>query len=136
MRFPYFQLGPNDFAPIITLKILGKEGWIDFEAYIDSGASFSIFHIDRAEILGIDYKKGRPIYLTVGDGGLLEIYLHKLKVELANKRFTAEIGFSKQLGVGFNLLGRRSFFDYFRICFDDFHRWIDLTALKSTKSKF
>ena len=44
MRFPYYQLGPNDFAPIITLKILGQDGWVALEAYIDSGASFSIFH--------------------------------------------------------------------------------------------
>lgn len=129
MRFPYFQLSPNDFAPIITLKISGKESWMDVEAYIDSGASFSIFSIERAEILGINYKKGKPIHLTVGDGGLIEVYIHKLKVELANKRFIAEIGFSKQLGVRFNLLGRKSFFDHFRICFDDLHRYVELTPL-------
>lgn len=129
MRFPYFQLGPNDFAPIIPIKIWGKRGWLDLEAYIDSGASFSIFNIDRAEILGIDYRKGRMFHLIVGDGGLLEVYTHRLKVELNGKQFIAEIGFSKQLGVGFNLLGRRSFFDHFRICFDDLHRYVELTAL-------
>lgn len=129
MRFPYLQLGPNDFAPIITLKILGKEGWIDMEAYIDSGASFSILSTERAEILGIDYEKGDRLHLTVGDGGLLEVYIHKLKVEMANYHFIAEIGFSKQLGVGFNLLGRRSFFDRFQICFDDKHRFVELHSL-------
>lgn len=126
MRFPYFQLGLEDFAPIITFKILGKEGWIDMEAYVDSGASFSIFSTDRAEILGIDWKKGDRIHLTVGDGGLLEVYIHKLKVELANAHFIADIGFSKQLGVGFNLLGRKSFFQRFQICFDDKHRFVEL----------
>lgn len=131
MRFPYLQLGPNDFAPIITLKILGKEGWIDMEAYIDSGASFSILSTERAEILGIDYEKGDRLHLTVGDGGLLEVYIHKLKVEMANYHFIAEIGFSKQLGVGFNLLGRRSFFDRFQICFDDKHRFVELHQISS-----
>lgn len=126
MRFPYFQLGSRDFAPIITLKLLGKEGWLDLEAYVDSGASTSIFHADRAEILGIDYTKGKKIALTVGDGDLLEIYLHRLNVELAHDRFVAELGFSKQLGVGFNLLGRKSFFDRFRICFDDKRRFVEL----------
>lgn len=129
MHFPYFRLGPNDFAPIITLKILGKEGWIDMEAYIDSGASFSIFSADRAEILGIDCEKGDRIDLTVGDGGLLGVYIHKLKVELANSHFIADIGFSKQLGVGFNLLGRRTFFDRFKICFDDKNRFIEMHSL-------
>lgn len=109
---------------------MGKEGWIEFEAYIDSGASFSIFNIDRAEIIGLDYKRGRQIHLTVGDGGLLEVYIHRLNVGLANEKFVAEIGFSKQLGVAFNLLGRKSFFDRFGICFDDLHRYVELTALK------
>jgi len=126
MRFPYYQLGPNDFAPIIPLKILGQEGWVSMEAYIDSGASFSIFHTDRAEIFGIPYQKGRQIHLTVGDGGLLKVYIVKLAVELADSRFRAEIGFSEQLGVGFNLLGRRGFFDYFQICFNDKQRFVEL----------
>ena len=130
MRFPYFQLGPGDFAPIITLKIRGKEGWLGVEAYIDSGASFTIFNVDRADILGIDYTKGKRIHLTVGDGGLLEVYILKVEVELANIRFLADIGFSKQLGVGFNLLGMKSFFDRFQICFDDKHRMVDLDLLR------
>lgn len=129
MRFPYFQLTATDFAPIIPLKMRGSEGWIDFEAYIDSGASFSIFNTDRAEILGIDFQKGRPIHLTVGDGGLLQVYLHKVKVRIADHEFVADIGFSEQLGVAFNLLGRKSFFDRFRVCFDDRHRFIDITPL-------
>lgn len=130
MRFPYFQLSDNSFAPIVTLKILGQEGWIDLEAYIDSGASFSIFNVNRAEILGLNYNQGKQMFLTVGDGGLLEVYLHKLKVNLANRQFMAYIGFSKQLGVEFNLLGRKSFFECFRICFNDLHRFVELTFLQ------
>lgn len=126
MRFPYFQLGPSEFAPIVTLKLRGKKRWLDLEAYIDSGASFSIFNVDRAELLGIDWNEGRKVHLTVGDGGLLEVYIHKVDVELAGEKFIADIGFSKQLGVAFNLLGRKSFFDHFRICFDEAHRFIEL----------
>lgn len=129
MRFPYFQLSPTDFAPIIPLKLWGREGWIDFEAYIDSGASYSIFNVDRAEILGVNYTLGRIIHLTVGDGGLLGVYLHTLRVAIGDEEFRAEIGFSPQLGVAFNLLGRKSFFDRFRICFDDHHRFVELTPL-------
>lgn len=126
MRFPYFQLSPKYFAPIVPIKMLGEEGWIDFEAYIDSGASYSIFKSDRAEILGIDYKRGQEVFLTVGDGGLLKVYIHRLKVELANKSFIAHVGFSSQLGIGFNLLGRKSFFEHFRICFDDNEHFVEI----------
>lgn len=135
MRFPYFRVAPGYFAPIVPLKIYGRSGWVSFEAYIDSGASFSIFGADRAEILGIDYTKGKRFFLTVGDGDRLEVYLYRLRVELANKIFPAQIGFSEQLGVGFNLLGRRSFFDHFRICFDDLHKHVDL-AILTRKTNF
>ncbi len=130
MRFPYYQLGPSDFAPIIPLSILGKEDWVSVEGYIDSGASFSIFHTDRAEILGIPYKTGRQIHLTAGDGGLLKVYVVKVEVEVADSRFRTEIGFSEQLGVGFNLLGRRGFFDQFHICFNDQQRFVELHPLR------
>jgi len=29
------------------------------------------------------------------------------------------IGFSKQLGIGFNIIGRKDVFERFRICFDE-----------------
>jgi len=131
MRFPYFQLEKDNFAPIIPLKILGKEGWISFEAYIDSGASFSIFNIDRAKILGINYIKGEKIRVVVGNGDLLEVYIHRLQVEMANSRFHAQIGFSPQLGIGFNLLGRKSFFEHFKICFDDKNKFVELHKLNT-----
>ena len=98
------------------------------EAYVDSGASFSIFGSDRADLLGVDYKRGARVDLVVGDGDSLTVLLHKVSVEFAGTQFVAEIGFSEQLGIGFNLLGRRSFFDRFRICFDDRHRRLDITS--------
>ena len=125
MRFPYYRIGITDYAPIITLKILGLTGWLDLEAYIDSGASFSIFNTDRADILGLNYKKGRRLNLTVGDGGLIEVYLHNLQVEIAKTQFLATVGFSKQLGVDFNLLGRKSFFEKFQICFNDKQKFVE-----------
>ncbi|MBI3443572.1 hypothetical protein HY008_02790 [Candidatus Woesebacteria bacterium] len=135
MRFPYYQITVKDFAPIIPIKIQGPKGWLEFEAYIDSGASVSIFHADRAEILGIDIQDGDSLYLTVGDGGLLEVYLHKVTVELASEQFSSTIGFSDHLGVGFNLLGRKSIFEHFRICFDDLNRFIELTPISKTVKK-
>lgn len=127
MRFSYFQLSATDFAPIIFLKILGKyDDWLEVDAYIDSGASFSIFSAKHAAILGIDSTKGKLQHVTVGDGGLLAVYLHTLKVHIAGEHISAVIGFSKQLGVGFNLLGRKSFFEYFKICFNDKQRFVEL----------
>ena len=61
----------------------------------------------------------RRIFLQVGDGSFIPVYLHELEIQLGEERFTAEVGFSERLGVGFNLLGRRSIFPRFRVCFDE-----------------
>lgn len=129
IEFPYLRVRPQNYAPIVPIEIYGNQRWIGFEAYIDTGASFTIFHSDRAEILGINYISGEEIHVTVGDGGLIPVYLHKLSVRFSKKEFKATIGFSKQLGVGFNLMGRKDFFSLFQICFNDKDKIVKVTAL-------
>lgn len=126
MEFPYLEIDHREFAPIVPVEIRGLI-WISFEAYIDTGASCSIFHTDRAEVLGLNYRKGKKFYVKVGDGGLIPVYLHVLPVRFSGIEFKAPIGFSKELGVGFNLLGRAGFFEKFRICFNDRYRKVEVT---------
>jgi len=57
MRFPYVFL-KGKYLPIVPLELKGKE-WVEVRAFADTGASYSVFHSDVAEILGIDYEKGR-----------------------------------------------------------------------------
>ena len=122
MIFPYV----ND-EPIVPLEIQTKSGeWIEFHAYIDSGAGYSVFHADHAEVLGIQLEDGRKIFFTVGDGAQIPAYVHKILVKFAGKEFRAEVAFSSSLGVGVNLLGRTSFFDEFSICFHHFKKYLEI----------
>ena len=89
-----------------------------------SGASFSIFSINEANRLGIDYTKGQKLTVTVGDGSLIPVYLHRLSVKISNILFPATIGFSPRLGIGFNLLGREDIFKRFDVTFSDSRRSI------------
>ena len=92
-----------DGEPIIPLKIWSKNNtWVEFQAYADSGAGYSVFHQDTAMILGINYRQGSLLKLTVGNGDKLPVYLHRAKVNFANKEFYAQIAFSKNLVVGVN----------------------------------
>ena len=129
MRFPYREVSKGLFAPLVNLQIWTGGRWVECDAYVDSGATYSIFHTDMAAILGLAYQKGRKIMIRVGDGNLIPVYLHKLPVQFAGHKFNAVIGFSQSLGVGFNLLGRIDFFDRFKICFNDKERIIDFTFL-------
>lgn len=58
---------------------------------------------------------GEKGYLTVGDGSQIIVYLHKIFVRIANEEFKAAIGFSRHLGIGFNIIGRADIFDRFKI---------------------
>lgn len=123
MTFPYL-----DDGPVVPVEIEGSSGsWHKFWGYLDSGAGYSVFHADVAEILGIDIYKGREINLTVGDGSKIETFVHKLPVRFAGKEFVAEISFSSSLGIGTNILGMKSFFDKFRICFNNKKRRVEIT---------
>lgn len=129
MRFPYVEVEKGIFAPVVRLEIAAPSRWIETEAYVDSGATYSIFRPEVAEILKINYSKGHKILLTVGDGGLIPVYLHNLKVKFAGHEFNATLGFSDKLGVEFNLLGRASFFKKFMICFNDKANFLSATWL-------
>lgn len=57
------------------------------------------------------------------------MYIHKLKVKFADKEFEAKIGFSKKLGIGFDIIGRKNFFDNFKICFDEKNKIVEAVEL-------
>src|SRR3989338_886481 len=116
MKYPYLQ-ERGRFAPIVPIRLKGKDGWLTVDAYVDSGATYSTFKSEIAEILGIDLDKAEKVYATVGSGTLITVYLKEVDIEFAGKFFKVTLGFSKQLGIGFNVLGRKGFFENFLITF-------------------
>lgn len=90
MRFNY-QYFEGKFLPIITLKLKGKEEWVEFKAFIDTGASYCLFHADVAEVLGIKLEEGQKEEMTLGDGDILEVYVHNFTISIAGKEFCAKI---------------------------------------------
>ena len=124
MKFPYVR-ERGRFLPIITISLEGTEDWVTFDAFVDSGASYSIFRAEVGDILGLDVEKGEKKYITVGDGSLMIVYMHRLNIQIRDEIFEASIGFSKQLGIGFNILGRKDVFERFRVCFDEKDRIVE-----------
>jgi hypothetical protein len=99
--------------PIIPIKLRTSTQEVQVEGCVDSGAFYSIFGIKFARALGLNPADGKKRLLVVGNGVLIRVYLFKLIVEVADQSFPAEIGFSSQLGVGFNLIGRKGIFEHF-----------------------
>ncbi len=126
MKYKYVE-ERGRFLPVIPIRLKGNNEWVTFSGYVDSGATYSIFRAEIAEILEIEIEKGEKQYVVVGDGSFISMYIHRIIIELAGKIFEASIGFSRQLGIGFNIIGRKDIFDRFIICFNEKERYIELS---------
>jgi hypothetical protein len=84
-----------------------------FEAVVDSGASICLFHSS----IGLSIEKGE-LDETMGVSGIpTRIYRHTISLYIFGNTFKIPAGFTDQLPLA-GLLGRRGFFEYFKITFD------------------
>src|SRR3990167_2403020 len=134
VEFPYMKDAHGHYAPIVYLQVWTGNRWLYLQAYVDSGASWSVFHLDVAQLLGINLKRAKRRYVTLGNGSVLPIYLESLRVRFAGAEFTVPAGFSDALRMGFNLMGRAGFFTKFAVCFNDRARMLTVTRLPSRSS--
>ena len=108
--------------PLITIGLKIGEVWYPVEVYGDSGSGYTVLRAQIADGIGFDYRTGNGVYLQVGDGSFIPVYLHELQIQIGTEQFSAKVGFSEKLGVGFNLLGRAGIFERFKICFQESQR--------------
>ena len=123
MKLSYLKFRDRSL-PIVSIWLKGGEEWVEFKAFVDSEAGYSIFKAEMAEILGLRLEDGKESYVTVGDGSLIKVYIHDVRVRIADKEFEAAVGFSRHLGIGFNVIGRLDIFERFKICFDESEKMI------------
>ena len=128
-EFPYLKDALGRYAPIVYMQVWTKNRWLYLQAYVDSGASWSVFHVDVAQLVGIKLNKTKRRYVSLSNGNVLPIYLAHLKVRFAGVEFSVPAGFSDALHMGFNLMGRAGFFSRFTVTFNDRARLLTVTRL-------
>lgn len=126
-EFPYFEKD-GQYFPIVEVTLKHFKRVIIVRALVDSGASFSVFHPEVAEYLGVEIERGKKVYLT-GIGGRILGYVHEISLTLAGKTFKCKIVFSREFNVSFNLLGRDNFFTPFTISFIEKNRKMVIATL-------
>lgn len=64
-----------DEEPVVRLELRSTNGeWLEFHAYVDSGAFYSVFHADYIKVLGLKLENGRyyanggRLFYIVGEG--------------------------------------------------------------------
>jgi hypothetical protein len=111
-------------SPTATIGLCLGEKWRRIDAYVDSGAAYSIIHGDFARDAGFDFQRGERFLVKVGDGSLIPVFLHRVPMQIGPYRIEARMGFSNHLGIGFHLLGRLDVFEHFRVCFHERERMV------------
>ena len=112
LTFPYIRLR-TIYLPIVPLTLFSRISALKTEAYVDSGAFYSIFRIEALDDLQLSKEQGRPNLLKAADGRLIRSFLFRLPIMLGDVKLRALIAFSEDLNVGFNLLGRQTIFNAF-----------------------
>ena len=122
VEFPYTtQAGRSDPIIPVFIRCGAKGSWA--WAYVDSGATLSVFREEEATALGIDLASGQPTEIRVGDGHAVAGRVHEIEIVIGEEVIRARVAFAR-LGVRFNLLGRQDVFGEFRITFDERQRVI------------
>ncbi len=129
VSFPYLKDATGRDAPIVYLQVWTGNRWLYLQAYVDSGASWTIFHADVAQLVGVNLSHAKRRRMTLGNGSTIHIFFARVRVRFAGKEFTVPAGFSDALEVGFNLLGRAGFFNRFAMCFNDQARLLTATPI-------
>lgn len=88
-----------------------------FEALIDSGASYCIFHYDIARAIGLDVEKGEKDETVGVSGTPSTIYLHNVSLYVLSGIIKIRAAFSSEIPLA-GVLGRKGFFEHFKITFD------------------
>jgi len=112
LDFPYTRLGAL-FLPIVPVTIMSRSLAFRTDAYVDSGAFYSIFRSEILDSLKLRKEQGQLKMLKAADGKLIRCCLFRLPLEIATVKLRPLIAFSDQLNVGFNLLGRHTVFSSF-----------------------
>jgi hypothetical protein len=69
----------KEFPLLVSIELKGSE-WVEFLAYLDSGASYTIFHSDVLKVLNLQPLKERKEFITVGDGSLITVSFYRIPV--------------------------------------------------------
>jgi hypothetical protein len=133
MRFPYTEVGPGVYRPIVPLSLWGPAGAVLVDGLLDTGADRTLVTPRVARSLGIDVigLQTPPLQLKVPSGQLVACRLAIVIMGLSRHRsricWHAEIAVALE-AVTKPLWGFKGFLEYFRTCFDGPQRRVTLTA--------
>jgi hypothetical protein len=105
----------------ITVSVILKFGdeSVDFEAKVDTGASFCIFERKHAERLGLEVENGEEIRISTATNYFFA-YKHELRMTIMNIETVSTVCFAKEESFTRNVLGRQGWLDRVKLGLIDY----------------
>ena len=127
LEYPYKRIRDASL-PLIPVRLRKADGiqLPPLLALVDSGASYSLFTAEIAELLKLELTAGTHVTLFgIKDG--VDAYVHQVNCTIGWYSFNCRIAFSEELTTGFQILGRRDFFEKCTVLFDETDQKLYLT---------
>lgn len=119
------------YRPIIPITLEFESRKIGYEALLDSGADWNLFHSIIGEAIGVTVEKGKKISFRGIGGGDFTAYFHTLTVTIGGWPYTMYCGFSSDIPMNSKgVLGHSGFFDSFMVKFNTPKLEVELTDKK------
>jgi hypothetical protein len=132
MRFPYTEVGPGIYRPIVPVSVWGPAGAVLVDGLLDTGADRTLLTPSVASTLGINLARGpvRPLQLKVPSGQFVTCQLVSVILGLSRQR--VRICWQAEVAVALEPVekphwGFKGFLEYFRANFDGPNRRVTLT---------
>lgn len=109
----------------VTLRAGGSE--LEIFAYVDTGATYSLFQREYGELLGLNVEAGQRLaFSTVA--GSVEAYGHMVNLECLGLSMESTVFFFANERIQKNVLGRNGWLNRIRLGLVDYDRHLFLAA--------
>lgn len=137
MKFPYFKFPSSDpkrkwvSRPLIPISLIGPRDTCKGYALVDSGADRSLFNMEIAEKIGLDFKNTLTENFSGIEGGILRAKIQRVELQVVGMTNKIEInaGFVDTPYVS-AILGQEGFFDAYKIRFERDHEIVEIISVK------
>lgn len=104
----------GDIGILVPVRLSIGDDFIDFDARVDTGASFCIFNRGYGEALGIDVESGTPVQIGTATGSF-DAFGHAVTLTTLGHSFDVMVYFARETAFSRNVLGRRGWLDQVRL---------------------
>jgi len=118
--------------PVVEIELFGKTSTVKTLALIDSGADRSLFNIQFAKEVGIDFTNAREEgFIGIGDIKPIKCYVAEIEIKIKgmDNKIKIMAGFINSDSVN-ALLGQEGFFDNYRIKFEKDHDVFEIIPVR------